>query len=214
MRALVTGFEGFDSRSNPSGMIAKHLDGKVLGGFEIAGRELPEDFYRLPEILHDFIREVKPRAIISAGWDYISKVKVEVVALNVMNSKFGDKLVPDNAGNSPIGEKVIKTGPLALKATYPAEQIVKEVSEAGIPAYVSYQAGTHCCNTVMYAALYHSQQLRPKPFCGFMHIPPIAEMKVKSGSTKSMSLVKETEAIECALIACGRQLRKNRKTST
>ncbi|MGI0079803.1 MAG: hypothetical protein ACRECH_09265 [Nitrososphaerales archaeon] len=210
MRALLTGFEGFASKSNPSGMIARDLDGKVVGDLEIVGRQLPENFYTLSEILRELISEVKPKVIISTGWDYISKIKIEKIALNVMNSQFGDKLVPDNSGNSPIGEEIIKKGPLALKATFPAESIQGQVSRAGIPAELSYHAGTHCCNTVMYSALYHSQRLRPDIVCGFMHVPPIPEMKVRGGGSSAMSLSRETDAIERALIACGRKLQSTK----
>src|SRR5579862_9305 len=115
MRALVTGFEGFAGKINPSGLIASSLDGVRIGNLEVTGRELPEDFANLPSIMRDLVREVKPDILISTGWDYISKFKIEKIALNVQNSEFGEKVVPDNKGNSPVGQDVIAKGPLALR---------------------------------------------------------------------------------------------------
>lgn len=199
MRALVTGFEGFAGRINPSGLIAKSLDGVTYGELTVVGRELPEDFTTLPKIMRDLVREAKPDILISTGWDFISKIKIEKVALNVQNSEFGDKIVPDNKGNSPTGEEVISKAPLGLRSTLPAEKIAKELEAINIPVWLSYNAGTHCCNTVMYSGLYYSQKARPGSLSGFIHIPPTPEMKLQG--TVSMSQSREREAIERALVA-------------
>jgi pyroglutamyl-peptidase len=199
LRALVTGFEGFAGKINPSGLIAKSLDGVTFGELTVVGRELPEDFTTLPKIMHDLVRETKPDILISTGWDFISKLKIEKVALNVQNSEFGDKVVPDNKGNSPMGEEVIPKAPLGLRSTLPAEKIAKEMDAIKIPVYLSYNAGTHCCNTVMYSGIYYSQKAKPGSLSGFIHIPPTPEMKMQGNA--SMSQSREREAIERALIA-------------
>ncbi len=210
MRALVTGFEGFAGKVNPSGMIAKDLDGKKFGKLNVIGRELPEDFYEIPKVIENLIRDIEPNIMISTGWDYISDFRAEKIGVNVMDDRFGEKRVPDNAGNSPTDEKVVERGPLALKSTFPGEQIVKALYEAGLPARLSYQAGTHCCNTVLYSTLYYARRLRPGSLCGFIHIPPIPEMKLRDKAVKSVSLSKETKAVELALTVCQKQAEKSR----
>jgi pyroglutamyl-peptidase len=207
MKALLTGFEGFAGKMNPSGVIAKSLDKKRLGELEISGRELPEDFRRLPNILHRLIDGEKPDIVIGTGWDYVSQIKVEKISLNVQNSVFGDKVVPDNYNHKPKGNPIIDKGALALRATFPAEKIVESLKKRKIPATISYNAGTHCCNTVMYSAIFYSQSTkRSKAIAGFIHIPPIAEMKMKNPNIVPMTLEEETRAIEGAIETCRKYL--------
>jgi pyroglutamyl-peptidase len=172
---------------------------------------LPEDFYKLPKLLKQLIRKFQPEIIIGTGWDYVSKVKVEKIALNVQNSLFGESAVPDNYNHKPEGEQVVKQGPLALRSTLPSELIIKRLKNHRIPAFVSYQAGTHCCNTVMYSAIYYSSRVGPgrNMLTGFIHIPPVSEMKLERSGTKPMRLDKERSAIEIALKSCRDYLKKS-----
>jgi pyroglutamyl-peptidase len=199
MQALLTGFEGWAGKMNPSGKIAKSLNTRKYGELQVAGYELPEDFYKLPGILSKLIGKLRPDIIIGTGWDYISKIKVEKVALNVQNSFFGGATVPDNYKHAPKGGEVIKRGELALRSTLPAEKIVDRLNKRKIPAFVSYQAGTHCCNTVMYSGIFYSKRAKQNTIAGFIHIPPVEEMRVKRAATSPMKLEREISAIETAL---------------
>jgi pyroglutamyl-peptidase len=199
MRALVTGFEGWAGRINPSGRIAKLLNNRRYGELEVVGIELPENFKKLPRILRDLITEVRPDIVIGTGWDYISQIKVERVSLNVQNAVFGDSTVPDNYGNVPSGNEVIKRGQLALTSSLPAEKIVERLEKRKIPAFISYQAGTHCCNTVMYSAIFHSRKTNRRAIAGFVHIPPVREMNVKRAGAFPMPFDREVNAIKIAL---------------
>ena len=202
MRALLTGFEGWEGRMNPSGKIAKSLDKSTYGELEVVGYELPEDFNKLPRILSNLIRRLRPDIVIGTGWDYVSKIKVEKISLNIQNSVFGDATVPDNYNHRPKGDEVITRAELALRSNLPAEKIVSNLNKKRIPAFVSYQAGTHCCNTVMYSAIYYSQRTNQKTIAGFIHIPPVEEMNVKRAGSSPMKLERETSAIENALETC------------
>jgi pyroglutamyl-peptidase len=199
MQALLTGFEGWAGRMNPSGKIAKSLDKGKYGELRVAGYELPEDFYRLPKILSRLISKVRPDIVIGTGWDYVSKIKVEKVSLNIQNSLFGDLLIPDNYNHRPKGNEVIKRAELALRSSLPAEKIVVNLKRKMIPAFVSYQAGTHCCNTVMYSAIHYSKKTKRNAIAGFIHIPPVQEMGIKKAGTLPMRVEQETRAIEIAL---------------
>jgi pyroglutamyl-peptidase len=199
MLALLTGFEGWAGRMNPSGKIAKSLNMRKFGKLEVAGYELPEDFYKLPRIVSNLVEKLKPNIIIGTGWDYISQIKVEKVSLNVQNALFGDSTVPDNYRHVPKGSEVIKRGDLALRSNLPSEKIVDRLHKKGIPAFVSYQAGTHCCNTVMYSAIFYSRKARRNTIAGFIHIPPVEEMNVRRAGTAPMDFEQETNAIEIAL---------------
>ncbi len=200
MRILLTGFEAWAGNKNPSGMIAKELDGKIISGAAVVGRVLPEDFYAIPRLARKLVAEVKPDVVISTGWDYTKAIKVEKVALNIMNSYFADKVVPDNYGNKPDDEPIIKRGPLALHSTFPADEIVNELKKRKIPATTSYHAGTHCCNTAMYSFLYQ------RIISGFIHVPPLPEMIKNDDRNMAMPLKTQKRAIEIAIEVCAKHL--------
>lgn len=202
MKLLLTGFEAWAGKINPSGMIAKRLNGARIGELDVVGVELPEDFYRLPRLTGELIRKERPDIIISMGWDYTKQVKVEKVALNIMNSFFGDDVIPDNSGNKPKGEKIFKNGDFAIESSLPAEGIVLALKRSNIPATISYHAGTHCCNTTMYSFLYNLKKLKVKALSGFVHLPPLPEMVSSSYLSLSMPFDKQLEAARIVIQAC------------
>ncbi|MDG6934782.1 MAG: hypothetical protein JRN68_08795 [Nitrososphaerota archaeon] len=209
MKALVTGFEAWAGHMNPGGMIAKELNGRNLDGLDVVSVELPEDFYAIPGLARKYFDELHPNIIISIGWDYTRTVRVEKVALNIMSSVFGDKVVPDNRGNTPKDQPVIKGAPLARRSTLPVDRIVSAIGRSEIPVAGSFYAGTHCCNTTMFSFL-QATRSHPETVSGHIHIPPVPEM-LKEGDVNLRSQGKEiftlpisTEkrAVEIALKTC------------
>ncbi len=202
MRALVMGFEGFAGKMNPSGLVARSLNENSIDGLHVSGYEIPEDFYKLPRVVKRLIDRVTPDIVIGTGWDYISKIKVERVALNIQNTQFGEARVPDNYNHEPSDREVIHHRELALRSTLPADEIISNLRKKKIHAFVSYHAGTHCCNTVMYSAIYYATKRKRNAIAGFMHIPPVSEMKIKKAGVLPMKLGEERKAIEIALQTC------------
>lgn len=213
MLALVTGFEAWASQMNPSGIVASKLDGTEVDGLKVVGRELAEDFYKLSRLVSELVRELRPAVVVSTGWDYVSRIKVEKIAVNRMDSMFGNEVVPDNYGNRPAGEPVISRAPLAVEATFPAELIVQNLNKANIPAMLSYHAGTHCCNAAMFSLLNSLKRSRSKAIAGFMHVPPTKEMDTKRPDIVPMNVEMDIEAVKIALKTCSDFLGRRRKAS-
>ncbi len=207
LKALVTGFEPWEGSLNPSGTIAKELNRKKFGRLEVIGLEVPEDFYSLPKLALSLVRKHRPDVVISLGWDYTPAIKVEKIALNVMNAEFGGEEVPDNSGNVPKGSPVVRSSPLAYTGTLPVESIVQDIRSAGIPVFRSYNAGTHCCNTIMYSFLRAAKTQKKKPLSGHIHLPPVPGMETHL-QVKPMELETERRAVEIAIGTCGRYVRK------
>ncbi|MDG6988597.1 MAG: pyroglutamyl-peptidase I [Nitrososphaerota archaeon] len=206
MRILLAGFEPWKGSVNPAGAVAKSLDGMTIEGGRVVGVEVPEDFYGLPRITRSLVKEHRPDAVISLGWDYTRAVKVENVAVNMMFAVFGDQLVPDNRGRSPRGVPISKRGPVALRSTLPVRSIVSDLSAAGIPAVESYDAGTHGCNTMMYSFLMAVRKER-HGVSGHIHLPPTEGVDARFPVEK-MELDTERKAIEIAVGSCARSLRR------
>ena len=53
--------------------------------------------------------------------------------------------------------------------------MVKAIRQAGIPAAVSYSAGTFVCNQLMYGVLYYIHHSFPQTRGGFVHVPYIPQ---------------------------------------
>ena len=91
-------------------------------------------------------------------------------------------------------------GPDAYFATIPTREIVDALREQGIPAQLSYSAGTFVCNNLLYCALHESERSNPAPRCGFVHVPYLPE-QTKDGNAPSMGLEMMVKALHIAVEA-------------
>lgn len=111
-----------------------------------------------------------------------------------------DARIADNAGKQPTDEPVVAGGPDAYFATIPTREIVDALREQGIPAQLSYSAGTFVCNNLLYCALHESERSNPAPRCGFVHVPYLPE-QTKDGNASSMGLEMMVKALHIAVEA-------------
>nr|WP_253675731.1 DUF979 family protein [Treponema sp. OMZ 305] len=125
---------------------------------------------------------------------------VERIGINI-----DDCRIPDNEGNQPIDEPVIKGGPAAYFVTVPIKAIVENIQAHNIPASISNTAGTFICNHVCYGVAHLAAQRTAagKPMkSGFIHIPFLPEQVIgKPALTPSMSLETIVSGITHALEA-------------
>lgn len=181
-RIVVTGFEPFDGRTrNRSWDLVQKLRGAP-------GRDvfrLPVDFGQLSEVVPGILSR-RPRVVLMIGESPTNQLRVEQVALNMADSDD-----PDNAGRIPQCEPLIVGAPLALKTSWDARRVAGRLHQEGIPATVSFHAGTFACNAALYLALQGgrgsessvtetegggelisrgSERIGP-PAVGFLHVP-------------------------------------------
>jgi pyroglutamyl-peptidase len=170
--ALLTGFAGYGGRGhNPSGEVARALDGKVVAGLNVAGRVLPVSYATLRSELQNLLTELKPRIVISLGmWPGEPAIRLERIGINV-----ADFEIHDNEGAYVTDAAVSGDGSAAMLATLPLRAIETSLLAAGIPARISATAGTFLCNATLYTVLDIAQTMQPAPLCGFMHVPYLPE---------------------------------------
>ena len=181
---LLTGFEPFDGgRINPSGEVARALDGATIAGARIIGRVLPVSFARLAGVIADLVETTAPAALIGMGLaDGEPGLRLEQVAINRSHSERAD-----NDGDRPANRPLDPAGPPARLATLALEPIVGALRAAGIPARLSFHAGTHCCNLWLYHALGALERRSRGVPCGFVHLPCLPEQAL-DGAQASMPL--------------------------
>ncbi len=168
MRFLVTGFAPFGgARTNPSWEAVRRLP-EAIGIHEIVPAQLPVEYGRGGDVLVDLIGRYGPDCVLcvgqAAGREGIS---LENTAVNVRAAN-----QPDNAGVTYSGAPVVENGPESLPARLPLRDLAFSLREAGIPAKISYSAGTYVCNDVFYRLMYYISDEDPTMFGGFIHIPP------------------------------------------
>ncbi|WP_158780542.1 pyroglutamyl-peptidase I [Pantoea sp. BAV 3049] len=193
---LITAFEPFDGELvNPSWEAVSHLNERLVCGVKVIAKQLPCVFGESLTALHAAIEEVQPEMVIAVGQaGGRTDVTVERIGINV-----DDARIPDNAGNQPVDEPIVKGGPAAYFSTLPIKAIVEGIREAGIPASVSQTAGTFVCNHVMYGLLHYLAKRKEKIRGGFIHIPYLPEQAVKHPGVASMPAQTVILALEMAL---------------
>ena len=179
-RLLVTGFEPFGGETvNPAWEAVSRLPDEI-GPYRLEKLRLPVVFGAAGEAALAAAARLRPDAVVCVGQaGGRAGITPELIAVNLRWAR-----VPDNAGNAPMDEPVVPGGPDGLFSTLPVRAMAARVSAMGLPASVSYSAGTYVCNDLMYAVLHHFAGTGVR--AGFVHVPFLPE-QAKEG-VPSMAL--------------------------
>ncbi len=184
MKVLVTGFDPFGGEKiNPALEAVKMLPSEIAGA-QIVKLEIPTVFEKSGRTLEEGIERHKPDIVICVGQaGGRSVMSVEKVAINLAEAR-----IADNEGNQPTDKKIKPDGENAYFASIPVKAMVTNMRKHGIPANISYTAGTFVCNDIMYTLLYLIDKKYPHIRGGFIHVPFIPEQVVaKPDGTPSMA---------------------------
>jgi len=178
VKILVTGFGPFDRfLFNPSEVVAKALEEE---NHDVISLILPVIFGQSRKVLLSSLEEHDPDIVISLGLNgTISHIALEEIALNISSTE-----VPDNSGKLVIDEPISDGNELALRSSLPLRNIMEDLRKNGIPARLSYTAGTYLCNEVFYTLM--EWCLSHDKIGGFVHIPMATEMIADDPRSYSM----------------------------
>ena len=167
MKVLVTGFDPFGGdKVNPAYEAVKLIPEEVAGA-KIIKLEIPTVFAESGIVLKEAMKKEQPNIVICVGQaGGRAAVSLERVAINLAEAR-----IPDNKGNQPIGVKLEEDGETAYFTSLPIKAMMKNIQKHGLPAYISYTAGTFVCNDIMYRLLYMIEREFPKVKGGFIHVP-------------------------------------------
>ena len=196
MKLLVTGFAPFNGETvNPSYQIVQRLPDKI-GGAEVIRLELPVEFGRAGRLLAREVERVKPVLVLCLGQaGGRTGISLEQVGINLREAS-----IPDNAGIQPSGEPVVPGGPAAYFTTLPIKRMCMRIREMGIPASISYSAGTYVCNDLLYSLLDELEKRHPGIRGGFIHVPYSPEQAAgKAGPPASLAVSLAVSGIQAAL---------------
>ena len=177
MKILVSGFDPFGGETvNPAYEAVKLLPDTIAGA-QIIKLQVPTRFALSGTVLETAVNEHRPDAVICVGQaGGRSAITPERVAINL-------------AGDQPVDEPIRKDGAPAYFTSLPVKAMVQKMRAAGIPAALSYTAGSFVCNSLMYTLLYLIDRQYPAMRGGFIHVPYAMEQAVsKPLGTPSMEL--------------------------
>lgn len=182
---LLTGFEPFgDHKVNPSELLVRSLEGRVIAGRLVAVRVFPVESRSLRDRIEAAIHEEEPEFVVGTGVAAgLPSLALERVAINML-----DFSIPDNAGTQRKNDAIARGGPEARLSTLPLDQIVDGWKSGGIPGYVSNSAGTFLCNQWLYETLSVTMNATPPVPVGFVHLPLLPGQASDAGAERTPSM--------------------------
>ena len=165
-KVLITGFEPFGEYSeNSSWAVAQRVASCGVEGAEVVAAQLPVSFARVGEVLRSAIELHTPDLVIMLGQsETTDRVKLERVALNMMDSAMGD-----NDGVKPDEEPIYEDEERALFTSLSIKQLRSAIEGQGIAVKISNSAGLYVCNRTYYEALRMCKERAMQAI--FVHLP-------------------------------------------
>lgn len=194
---LLTGFDPFDGDTvNPSGEVAKRLDGQMIGDCMVRSVILPVQHEAARAVVAPLLEAPGLVAVVHLGLaGGRARISLERVAVNVM-----DYSRPDAHGQVLCDVACVEDGPAAHFSTLPLREMLAALTADGIPAYVSNTAGTYLCNDISYTTLHALGRLGRAIPAGFIHLPFLPSMvSAHNLEQPSMDLPLMVRAIEIVL---------------
>lgn len=191
VKVLLTGFEPYREYSvNSSWVVAEEVATRGVVGVDIAAEQLPVSFSRVGKALHEAVEKHCPDVIIMLGQSGGSdRVKLERVALNMMDSKLSD-----NADYTPDEEPISTETPAALFTNTPIKTLRAAIEEQGISVKISNSCGLYVCNRAYYEALMLCKEWHMRVV--FLHLPFYEEQPSVEPNKPSMPLEDMVKAIQ------------------
>lgn len=193
---LVTGFQPFGGEKiNPAWEAIRVLPDSIVGS-KVIKLQIPVVFGIGADVVSTAIDHINPDIVLCVGQaGGRAKITPEFVGIN-----YRDARIPDNDGNQPHAQRIVEDGPDAYFATLPVRAMTEAMNEAGIPAALSYTAGTYVCNDVMYSMLHVLATKYPDARGAFMHVPFATEQATKKPvNTASLPIEVMARGLEVAL---------------
>lgn len=166
---LITAFEPYDSwPENSSWLALLELTRDLPIEPRVVTRRYPVDFPTARQKLEHDLQVNYDYALHLGQAPGSGRVALEAIGLNIggLSSQLPDQFQPLDL-----------EGPIAYRSDLPLADWAARIREAGIPAAVSYHAGTYLCNAALYLSLHIAKTRGLKTRSTFIHLP-LAQQQV------------------------------------
>jgi len=161
-RVLLTAFEPYDRPENSSWLCLQEVVRDLPSQPVLTTRRYPVDFDVARERLHVDLQANYDYCVFLGQAPGLGRIHLEALAINVRCDRQEqlDTVIPLEAA-----------GPPAYATRLPIGQWAAQIRGLGIPAAVSFHAGTYLCNGVYYWAQHFSAVRRLNTQAVFIHVP-------------------------------------------
>jgi pyroglutamyl-peptidase len=160
---LITAFEPYDRwTTNASWLSLVEFARDLPAQPAVTTRLYPVDFAIMKQRLAQDLEANFDYAIHLGQAPGIGRIHLEAVGLNVGGSK---------GENPDLFAPLVHDGPVAYRSTLPLAAMSAKLRRAGIPAQLSYHAGTYLCNATLYYSCYLAERLGLDTQAAFVHLP-------------------------------------------
>jgi pyroglutamyl-peptidase len=162
-RVLITAFEPYDEfDANSSWLALVELTSDLPESPRVTTRLYPVDFQQVRERLARDLADDYDIALHLGQAPGSPLLRLEAIGLNVggHSRQRPDQFLP-----------LAHDGPVAYRSELPLATWSALLRRAGIPAQVSYYAGTYLCNATLYLTHYLSQKQSLRTQAAFLHLP-------------------------------------------
>lgn len=192
---LILGFEPFGGEKiNPSELLVRSLEGRLIAGRPISIRVLPVETRTLRERIEQILFEEDPDVILATAlFGGRCSIALERIAINVLDFEYAD-----NVGVTRKGDPIARGGAEARLSNLPFDRIVEAWHANGVPAYVSNAAGSFIGNQALYELLSLTENSLTPVIVGLVHLPYLPSQAIAAGpeTHASMSFELMKKAIE------------------
>lgn len=185
-KVLLTAFDPYDRwTTNASWLALVELLRDRPSCVELTTRRYPVDFLVARQRLEKDLREGEFDYAIHVGQaPGTGCVRLEAIGLNLGGTA---EQLPDEF------QPLVPSGPVAYRTDLPLADWTRQLREAGIPATVSYHAGTYLCNALLYLSQHFSRTLQLPTRATFVHLP-LATSQVVGDRKDQASMPSEVAA--------------------
>jgi pyroglutamyl-peptidase len=160
---LITAFEPYDRwKDNSSWLALLELTRDLPVEPRVVTRLYPVDFQQARLRLEDDLQANYDFALHLGQAPGSGRIQLEAIGVNVGGTS---SQLPD------AFQTLEPAGPAAYRSDLPLADWAARLREAGIPAVVSYHAGTYLCNAILYLSLHLSRIGGLKTRSTFIHLP-------------------------------------------
>lgn len=196
-RVLITAFEPYDRwPSNSSWLAIEALTQALPGSPKVTTRRYPVDLPAVRERLASDLSKNYDVVLHLGQSPGLGRIHLESIGINIGGNS---KQRPDEFG------LLEPAGPVAYRSQLPLAEWARKLRSAGVPAQVSYHAGTFLCNATLYLTHHHIATYRLETRATFVHLPltssqvtddrhDIASLPVESAANALRLLLQEIEA--------------------
>ena len=160
---LITAFEPYDRWNvNSSWLALVRLTRDLTQLGDVTTRLYPVDFAAVKEKLANDLKSHYDYALHLGQAPGSTRIQLEAIGINVggSSSQPADEFRP-----------LVEGGPTAYRSSLPLGDWAAQLRAAGIPAQVSYHAGTYLCNATLYFSCYLAERMELKTQSTFIHLP-------------------------------------------